>query len=81
VQARAGYCWNRAAFYGRRAREATDADVRGFFARLEESWIRAANRFDLDRAAGLDVAPAAAPAERACERRLPDTRPEPAGSA
>ena len=37
------YCWAKALEYTRRAEETTDSEVRVFFYRMRDSWIRAAN--------------------------------------
>ena len=39
--------WERAAIYGERARAATDEDIRNFFNKLRNSWIRVANNHQL----------------------------------
>jgi hypothetical protein len=39
--------WERAAMYGDRARAATDEDIRNFFNKLRNSWIRVANNHQL----------------------------------
>jgi hypothetical protein len=43
MDARTDYCWRKAAEFARRAEETTDNEVRDFFYRLRDSWIRAAN--------------------------------------
>jgi hypothetical protein len=39
--------WERAAMYGDRARAATDEDIRNFFNKLRNSWIRVAHNHQL----------------------------------
>ena len=46
------YCWSKALEFTRRAEETTDDEVRTFFYRLRESWIRAANHQELLGEAG-----------------------------
>ena len=41
---KAEYCWTKAVEYTRRAEDASDEEVREFFYRLRDSWIKAANR-------------------------------------
>jgi hypothetical protein len=37
------YCWSKALEFTKRAEETTDDEVREFFYRLRDAWIRAAN--------------------------------------
>jgi hypothetical protein len=46
MDAKIDYCWAKALEYTRRAEEATDDEVRDFFYRLRDTWVRAANRQD-----------------------------------
>jgi hypothetical protein len=46
MDAKIDYCWAKALEYTRRAEETTDNEVREFFYRLRDSWVRAANRQD-----------------------------------
>ena len=41
------YCWAKAIEYTNRAEQATDDEVREFFYRLRDSWIKAANRAEV----------------------------------
>ena len=39
-----GYCWEKAASYGRQADEQADPELGAFFDGLRNAWINAANR-------------------------------------
>jgi hypothetical protein len=41
--ASADYCWAKALEYTRRAEETTDNEVRDYFYRLRDVWVKAAN--------------------------------------
>jgi hypothetical protein len=52
------HCWAMALEYTQRAEEATDSEVREFFYRVRNSWIRAANHQEvLEGAKGIIVEP------------------------
>jgi hypothetical protein len=54
------YCWAKAVEYTKRAEDASDGEVREFFYRLRDSWVRAANRAEASE--GMTSTIAATPA-------------------